>query len=148
MNKATPSLIIGIDFDGTCVTHEFPRIGNDIQAAAVLRELTNRGHRLILFTMRSDRPTVKPTSDPNIWQEAGNYLTDAVNWFKENNIPLWGINQNPEQKSWTDSPKPYCHLYIDDAALGCPLIFPQDSSTRPYVDWASVIKILVKKGIL
>ena len=46
--------IIGIDFDGTCVTHEFPRIGKDIGAVPVLKELIANGHDLILFTMRSD----------------------------------------------------------------------------------------------
>ena len=24
-------------------------------------------------------------------------LQDAINWFKENGIPLWGINENPKQ---------------------------------------------------
>lgn len=31
------SLYIGIDFDGTCVTHDFPRIGKDIGAQPVLK---------------------------------------------------------------------------------------------------------------
>ena len=55
-------------------------------------------------------------------QKEVNTYTDAVNWFKKNDIPLYGINENPDQSSWTTSPKPYCHIYIDDAALGCPLI--------------------------
>ena len=49
------NMIIAIDFDGTCVTHEFPKIGKDIGAIPVLKELTNKGHKLILFTMRSNR---------------------------------------------------------------------------------------------
>ena len=28
-------MIIAIDFDGTCVTNEFPRVGNDIGAVQV-----------------------------------------------------------------------------------------------------------------
>lgn len=43
-----------IDFDGTCVTHEFPEVGKDIGAVSVLKELIKSGHNLILFTMRSD----------------------------------------------------------------------------------------------
>ena len=130
-------MIIGIDFDGTCVTHEFPNIGNDIGAIPVLKRLVAEGHKLILFTMRSD--ITSPTSkDSDIVPEGGNYLTDAINWFKENDIPLWGINENPEQKTWTHSPKPYCHLYIDDSAFGCPLITPMDKNKRPYVDWVFV----------
>ena len=46
---------IAIDFDGTCTTHEFPKIGKDIGAVRVLKRLINNGHNLILFTMRSDR---------------------------------------------------------------------------------------------
>ena len=30
---------IAIDFDGTCVTHEFPLVGKDIGAAPVLKAL-------------------------------------------------------------------------------------------------------------
>lgn len=47
-------MIIGIDFDGTCVKHAFPRKGDDIGAIPILKELVDNGHKLILFTMRSD----------------------------------------------------------------------------------------------
>ena len=40
-------LIFGIDFDGTCVTHEFPNIGKDIGAVPVLRDIVAAGHKLI-----------------------------------------------------------------------------------------------------
>ena len=46
---------IGIDFDGTCVTHEYPKIGKDIGAVPVLKELVEKGHKLILNTMRSGK---------------------------------------------------------------------------------------------
>jgi hydroxymethylpyrimidine pyrophosphatase-like HAD family hydrolase len=46
-------MIVAVDFDGTCVTHEFPRVGEEIGAAEVLKELTDKGHKIILFTMRS-----------------------------------------------------------------------------------------------
>jgi hypothetical protein len=48
-------MIIAIDFDGTCVTHEYPYIGKDIGAVPVLKELVSSGHQLILFTMRSGK---------------------------------------------------------------------------------------------
>jgi hypothetical protein len=135
---------ICIDFDGTCVTHEFPKVGKEIGAAVVLKELTDHGHNLILFTMRSD------SDDPN-----KKYLTDAVNWFKKHDIPLYGIQSNPSQTKWTTSPKAYGQLYIDDAALGCPLEQPDFDvinnrrvTYRPYVDWHEVRKILVLKGLI
>lgn len=133
------SLIFGIDFDGTCVTHEFPQIGKDIGAEPVLKAIVEAGHRLVLWTMRSDVDAPAST-DPTIISKPGPYLTEAVNWFETRGIPLWGINNNPEQSSWTQSPKAYCNIYIDDAALGCPLLFVKGG--RPCVDWAEVSNYL------
>ena len=119
------NMIIGIDFDGTCVTHDYPRVGKDIGAVPVLKKLTDKGHLLILNTMRSC-----------------DELSDAVQWFIDNDIPLYGANENPTQKSWTSSPKVYAQLYIDDAALGCPLKMDLNLSNRPFVDW-EMIKFLL-----
>ena len=119
---------ICIDFDGTCVTHAFPDVGKDIGAVPVLKRLITNGHKLILFTMRG-----------------GKDLLPAVNWFAENGIKLFGINVNPDQKSWTDSPKAYGDLYIDDAALGMPLALNTNLSNRPYVDWYKVEKKLEER---
>ncbi len=113
---------ICIDFDGTCVAHEYPRIGKDIGAVTVLQALTKfLGAKLILFTMRS-----------------GKELDEAVEWFKDHDIELYGIQTNPTQSRWTDSPKAYGQLYIDDAALGAPLI--EEEGYRPYIDWEAVAK--------
>ena len=84
----------------------------------------------------------------NIVAESGNYLSEAVQWFKDNGIELWGIQTNPEQHTWTTSPKAYAHLYIDDAGLGIPLIFDRTVSTRPFVDWIKVRELLVEGGYL
>jgi hypothetical protein len=138
---------ICIDFDGTCVTHEFPKVGKDIGAIPVLRKLVSKGHRLILFTMRSDIEKVT-SDDYNIHKQGGNYLTDAVNWFKGNSIPLYGINTNPSQITWTKSPKAYAQIYIDDAALGCPLCFNKEVSDRPYADWEQIWKELERIGVI
>ena len=124
-------LYIGIDFDGTCVTHEYPRVGKDIGAVPVLKKLTDSGHLLILNTMRS-----------------GKELDDAAQWFIDNDIPLYGVNENPSQKSWTLSPKVYAHLYIDDAALGCPLKMDNAVSDRPFVDWEAVEEYLMLNHII
>lgn len=117
-------MIIAIDFDGTCVTHEYPNIGKDIGAIPVLKALVENGHKLILFTMRSNET-----------------LLEAEQWLKRQGVELWGINKNPEQHKWTESNKVYANIYIDDAALGCPLKF-NELSTRPYVDWGKIYKLL------
>ena len=72
-------MIIAIDFDGTCVTHEYPDVGRDIGAAEVIRKFVARGDKIILFTMRSGEP-----------------LYDACEWFRKNDIELFGVNENPE----------------------------------------------------
>lgn len=136
---------ICIDFDGTCVAHEFPHIGKDIGAVPVLKELVDAGHKLILFTMRSDRKVKKKKGEETIIIEEF-FLTEAVNWFKENGIEIYGVQKNPKQRFWTTSPKAYGHLYIDDAGLGCPVIVPEEG--RPYVDWVSVRKLLFDMGVL
>lgn len=123
-------LVIAIDFDGTCVTHEYPYMGSDIGAVPVLKELTDAGYHLVLNTMRS-----------------GKTEKEAVKWFKDNDIPLYGVNKNPDQKSWSASPKVYADLYIDDSALGVPLT-SSPTSTRPYVDWIRVREWLVSEGYL
>lgn len=140
-------MYICIDFDGTCVGHEFPNIGKDIGAIPVLKRLVENGHKLILFTMRSNMKDVK-SEDYNIHSQSGDYLDDAVEWFKSNNIPLYGINVNPSQISWTNSPKAYGQLYIDDAALGAPLKFDINISERPFIDWEKVNEMLITENII
>lgn len=121
---------IAIDFDGTMVYHSYPHIGEPApNALEVVRKLQEKGHRLILWTMRSDAR-----------------LAEAVEYMTNNGIKLFGINNNPEQKLWTNSPKAYAQIFIDDAALGCPLVYGVHD--RPFVDWVKVEKLLIEMGIL
>lgn len=119
-------MYICVDFDGTVVDHRYPEIGEPVPAAIKwLLRIQATGARLILFTMRSDGP------------KTGNLLTDAVQYLETNGIRLFGINENPDQKEWTSSPKAYGHVYVDDLAFGCPLIHPKNFA-RPCVDWKKV----------
>ena len=93
--------------------------------------------------------------DNRIDPKLKNVLTDAVNWFKENDIPLYGVNVNPTQHNWTGSPKVFANIYIDDMALGIPLKLDTEmigntltSIGRPYVDWVKVRELLIEKDIL
>jgi len=123
ISKRLEGFVIAVDFDGTCVEHRYPEIGRSIGAEPVLAALSESGAKLILWTMRS-----------------GDKLHAAVQWFSDRNIPLWGVNSNPEQKDWTGSPKAYAHLYIDDGALGVPLV--RGEGARPYVDWIRVREVI------
>ena len=125
------SMIIAVDFDGTCVEHDYPAVGMDVEGAVeVLRAMVAKRHRLILFTMRS-----------------GEKLDDAVKWFRDRKIALWAVNENPEQKEWTSSPKVYADLYIDDSAIGCPIRFI-DGVRRPVINWSKIKSQLEYDGIL
>lgn len=114
--------IIGIDFDGTCVTDLLPYVGNNIGAASVLRKLADK-NLLILYTVRD-----------------GKYLQDAVDWFKYNHINLYSVNYNPDPVS--SSPKLYCDYYIDDRNIGTPL------TDKGYVDWNRMLELLRQKNLL
>lgn len=124
-------MVIAIDFDGTCVEHDYPSVGLEVEGAVdVLKALNSRGHRLILYTMRS-----------------GELLDAAIRWFKQRKIELWAVNENPEQGKWTDSPKVHADLYIDDSALGCPIRFI-DGVRRPVVNWVKVRTLLENNNLL
>lgn len=111
-------MTIGLDADGTVFKHAYPNIGEDIGAIPVLKKLVAAGHQLVLNTMRS-----------------GKELKEAVKWLEDQGVSLGGINENPTQREWTESPKVYAEVYIDDAAIGIPLIF---TASRPYVDWPTL----------
>lgn len=118
---------IAVDFDGTCVDHRYPEVGPDVPGAKeTLQDLHKKGVIIFLNTMRG-----------------GSSLEDAVQWFKERDIFLSGINGDPSQQQWTSSPKCYANYYIDDAAIGCPLI-QYDGFEKPCVDWEVVAKELLK----
>ena len=113
---------IAIDFDGTIVTHEYPYIGRDLPyVKEVIKTLVDNGHKLFLYTMRD-----------------GDQLEDAIKYCEFNNLNFIGYNKSPQQ--FSTSPKQYASVYIDDAALGCPVIFDPTVSDRPYVNWSAVAK--------
>lgn len=139
MDEST--LIVGVDFDGTCVEWAYPEIGEDVGAVPWLRALDKLGARLVLWTVRD-----------------GEELRAAVKWFEDHDINLWGVNENPMQAGWSASPKAHCHVFVDDAALGAPLMMPRSYNImkagkvnprppRPHVDWDAAGPALLKMVI-
>lgn len=119
------SKIVCVDFDGTCVIHAYPKIGEDApHAVAVLKKLNENQVKIILWTIRSSE-----------------YLQEAVDWFIEREIEIWAVNKNPSQRFWSKSPKAYAPVYIDDAALGCPLKL-LGGNLRPVADWIEIERLL------
>ena len=123
-------MTIAIDFDGTCVVHDYPEVGRQAKGAdKVLRQIVAKGHRLLLYTSRS----------------YGKPLDDAIKWFKNKDIPLFAVQKHPSQTGWLSSPKPVADIYIDDRALGCPVTM-QDGGL--VVDWYTIREMLEFQGVL
>lgn len=112
---------IAVDFDGTIAEHaEFPEIGEPVPDAFTwLKKFKKWGDLVILHTMRS-----------------GEELEQAIEYCREHGIEFDGINEDPDQSEWTDSPKAYANVYVDDLAAGCPLL--EEGRDRPCVDWSKV----------
>lgn len=126
---------IAVDFDGTVVKWDFPNVGEDVpDAVRVLKRIAEAGHKLILLTMRSPQP------------DAPHLLSNAVQWFRDREIPLSAVNCNANQHHWSSSRKVYANWYIDDQSIGCPLI--SQEGKRAYVDWLAVESMLEANGTL
>ncbi len=98
-------MTIAVDFDGTIVEHEYPRIGRERPFATdTLRELINDGHKLILWTVRE-----------------GDLLQQAVDWCKSKGVEFYAINKDfpEESKDFnTFSRKLKVDMWIDDRNVG------------------------------
>lgn len=98
------TLNIAVDFDGTIVEDEYPKIGRPIIFAFdTLKKLQNNGHRLILWTYRK-----------------GPALDAAVNFCKDNGLVFYAINSSfPEEEfDISHSRKINADIFIDDRNIG------------------------------
>ncbi len=95
---------IAVDFDGTIVEHQYPKIGREMMFAfATLKELNKKGHRLILWTFRT-----------------GKTLEEAVEYCRQNGVEFYAINKSyPEEVFDATSPRKIdVDLFIDDRNVG------------------------------
>ena len=114
------SKIIAVDFDGTIVEHKYPAIGKEMLFAfATLRELQKKGHRLILWTIRT-----------------GDLLQEAVDYCKKNGVEFYAVNANyPEEIiDQNTSRKLNADVFIDDRSVG------------GFVGWSEVWQMLHPEG--
>lgn len=97
-------MIIAVDFDGTIVEHEYPKIGKPkLFAFETLKALQETGHQLILWTYRS-----------------GKELQEAVDFCKKNGIEFYAVNKSYPEEEYDDtiSRKIMADIYIDDRNIG------------------------------
>ena len=117
-------MIIAVDFDGTIVEHEYPKIGKEkIFATETLRQLINDGHRLILWTVRE-----------------GELLDEAVEWCRQRGVEFYAVNKDfPEEnisKNEQFSRKIKADAWIDDLNIG------------GLPDWGTIYRIITEKKTL
>lgn len=98
-------MIIAIDFDGTIVENNFPRIGRlKPNAKEVISKLKAEGHYIIIWTCRKQQRE-----------------TEARNFLIQNNIPFDLVNEsnavNVQKYGGVDTRKVYADVYIDDNGL-------------------------------
>lgn len=104
MESQTKKLTIAVDFDGTIVEHRYPDIGEIIPGAfEVLRELQERGHRLILWTVRD-----------------GIDLKNAVDFCLDHGIIFYAVNESMPNEEFNKyiSRKVDADIFIDDRNVG------------------------------
>lgn len=101
-------MTIAVDFDGTIVSHDFPRIGKEIPfAVATLRSFIAEGHKVILWTSRE-----------------GALLQEALDWCADRGLKFYAVNSNYPENSIVpsekrrSSTKVVADIYIDDRNLG------------------------------
>lgn len=99
-------MTIAIDFDGTIVTHEYPKIGSEIPfATETLRRLIADRHRLVLWTVRE-----------------GPLLNEALAWCHERGVDFYAVNRDyPEEEQQNNehfTRKLKVDLWIDDRNIG------------------------------
>ena len=96
---------IGVDFDGTIVTHEYPNIGKELPfAVETLRQLQRDGHKIILWSVRE-----------------GQLLEEAIEWCRARGLEFYASNKDYPEETRQDkhySRKLKAELFIDDRNLG------------------------------
>lgn len=100
---SSKKLIIAIDFDGTIVEDQYPKIGNPmVFAFETLKKLEEDGHRLILWTYRSGRK-----------------LKEAVEFCKKNGVEFYAVNESYDKEELDGiSRKINADIFIDDRNIG------------------------------
>lgn len=102
--EITNRFVIAVDFDGTIVEDAYPKIGKPkMFAFETLKRLQDDGHRLILWTYRSDLR-----------------LKEAVEFCKKNGIEFYAVNKSfpEEQFDYSKSRKIHADIFIDDRNIG------------------------------
>ena len=140
--KKKDMAVIGIDFDNTISTHNYPFTGDLIPyAKEVISLLHKNGHTIVLWTVRgNDKINELGMRDPKGTMSA---LENAKEFCERNGVIIDYYNISPIHPS--SSPKQWTHYLIDDTALGCPMTFYHGHRV---VDWRKIAELMVENNLL
>lgn len=99
-------MVIAVDFDGTIVEHEYPKIGREIPFAIdVLKRLQKEEfHQLILWSVRE-----------------GELLNEAVEYCRQRGLEFYAVNSDHPGEPYANEIKTRklnVDLFIDDRNVG------------------------------
>ena len=98
-------MTIAVDFDGTIVEHDYPKIGKEIPFAIdTLKRLQQNGHKIVLWSVREEK-----------------YLNEAIEYCRKRGLEFYAVNSEYPGASWSGSGvsrKLKADVYIDDRNVG------------------------------
>lgn len=163
-NQLNGGLVIGFDYDNTCVIDEWPESGETVEGAPeVLNNLLRHGHHLILFTQRNNQypeccPELAVFADEHGYNPDGsgtiNLFRQVTGWIVDNLDPeyeLFDVNKNSlwEVTTKDRGRKVYMDYLIDDHNVGMKYktVKNRRGEVCKVVDWKFVDQWFVEQGV-
>lgn len=134
-------LTIAVDFDGTIVENDYPKIGRPMMFAfETMRELQKKGHKLILWTYRH-----------------GELLYEAVRFCSDNGVVFYAVNNDYPEEVFDNksSRKILADIFIDDRNIGgfigwskiWQIMYPESKDIKEmYIDYQAHTNYKKPKG--
>ena len=114
-------MTIAVDFDGTIVEHEYPKIGQERPFATdTPKMLIKDRHKLILWTVRE-----------------GKLLDEAVEWCRQRGVEFYAINRDYPEEKPEDNPHSTRKLNSID-------IWIDDRNVGGLPDWGTIYRMVTQ----
>lgn len=114
-------MTIAVDFDGTIVSHAYPRIGEELPFAIdTLKMLQRDGHQLILWSCRR-----------------GELLDEAMEWCKERGLEFYASNKDYPEETPDNNPEYSRKLKVD--------LFIDDRGVGGLPDWGTIYQMISRR---
>jgi len=125
-------MLIYLDLDGTCVEHEYPKMGREnFGCIPVIQKLMDAGHKVWLNTYRADISEVEHVA--------------AISWLRyrvDGNFYFLSMKEHPHPFDIVEFIK-FGLMFIDDHAPDIPLK-PAVMTRGNMVDWDALDKLFTE----